>query len=148
MALKDMFKNLINLNEGDLEEEFEENAAEEPQEPPRVRREAPVRRYTETRRRSGEAPSAMKVVIVRPEIFDEVAGIADHLIQGKTVVLNLENSNKDMSRRIVDFMSGSAYALACKLKKVANNTFIIVPEHTDIAGELLLDDFDEQNYYI
>ena len=45
-------------------------------------------------------------------------------------------------------MSGAAYALDCKLKKVANNTFIIVPAHTDIAGELVLDDFDEHNYYI
>jgi cell division inhibitor SepF len=90
----------------------------------------------------------MKVVIVRPEVFDEVAGIADHLVQGKTVVLNLETANKDISRRIVDFMSGAAYALACKLKKVANNTFIIVPEYADIAGELMLDDFDEHNYYL
>lgn len=148
MAIKDMFKNFINLNESDLEDEFEETAAEEAVEQPKVKREPVQRRYTENRRRSTDVPSAMKVVIVRPELFDEVAGIADHLIQGKTVVLNLENANKDMSRRIVDFMSGSAYALACKLKKVANNTFIIVPEHTDIAGELLLDDFDEQNYYI
>ena len=89
----------------------------------------------------------MKVVIVRPEMFDEVANIADHLVQGKTIVLNLETANKEVARRIVDFMSGAAYALSCKLKKVANNTFIIVPEHTDIAGELILDDFEEQNYY-
>ena len=52
------------------------------------------------------------------------------------------------SRRVVDFLSGSAYALSCKLKKVANNTFIIVPNSTDISGELLLDDFGEENYFI
>ena len=148
MAFKDVFKNLVNLNDEDFEEEYEEQV-EETVEAPRVKRESAPKRYVERRNRGSlEAPSAMKVVIVRPEMFDEVAGIADHLVQGKTVVLNLETANRDMCRRIVDFMSGAAYALACKLKKVANNTFIIVPEHTDIAGELLLDDFDEQNYYL
>ncbi|MEE0927811.1 MAG: cell division protein SepF [Acutalibacteraceae bacterium] len=147
MALKDIFKNFVSLNEDDLEDEVEETTAtEEPEAQPRVKRE-PVRRSSD-RRNAPSANTAMKVVIVRPEVFDEVAGIADHLVQGKTVVLNLETANKDISRRIVDFMSGAAYALGCKLKKIANNTFIIVPSNTDIAGELMLDDFDEQNYYL
>ena len=148
MAFKDMFKNLVNLNEDDLDEGFEETA-EEPAEAAKTKKEPAPKRYASDRRQqNGAAPSAMKVVIVRPEVFDEVAGIADHLVQGKTVVLNLETANKDISRRIVDFMSGAAYALSCKLKKVANNTFIIVPEHTDSAGEILVDDFDEQNYFM
>ncbi len=146
MAFKDMFKNLVNLNEDDLDEGFEETAEEAAEKP--KREPAPKRYTTDRRNQNGTAPAAMKVVIVRPEVFDEVAGIADHLVQRKTVVLNLETANKDISRRIVDFMSGAAYALACKLKKVANNTFIIVPEHTDIAGELLVDDFDEHNYFM
>ena len=146
MAFKDMFKNLVNLNDGDLEEEIQETTEEQVQESVKPKREPVYRRSAD--RRNAPAGGAMKVVIVRPEVFDEVAGIADHLVQGKTVVLNLETANKDMCRRIVDFMSGAAYALSCKLKKVANNTFIIVPEQTDIAGELVLDDFDEQNYYI
>ena len=149
MAFKDMFKNLVNLNEDDLDEGFEETAQETEEAPQKVKKETTQKRYGSDRKpQAGAAPSAMKVVIVRPEVFDEVAGIADHLIQGKTVVLNLETANKDVSRRIVDFMSGAAYALSCKLKKIANNTFIIVPEHTDIAGELLIDDFDEQNYFM
>lgn len=143
MAIKDMFKNLVNLTDEDLEEEYNEPVAE-PVDNTRQKRE-PVRR---AQTRPAPAGGAMKVVIVRPETFEEVAGIADHLIQGKTVVLNLETANKEISRRIVDFMSGAAYALACKLKKVANSTFIIVPEHTDIAGETVLDDFEEQSYYL
>jgi cell division inhibitor SepF len=130
-----------------LEDDFEEIEEEQEETPAKVKREPAPRRFAE-RRNAQTVNSAMKVVIVRPEVFDEVAGIADHLVQGKTVVLNLETANKDISRRIVDFMSGAAYALACKLKKVANNTFIIVPEYADIAGELMLDDFDEHNYYL
>lgn len=148
MALKDIWKNFVNINETDLEDSYEENTAEEAAEPEvRVRREPVQRRTFERRSNTNSANTAMKVVIVRPEMFDEVANIADHLVQGKTIVLNLETANKDIARRIVDFMSGAAYALGCKVKKIANNTFIIVTEHTDIAGELMLDDFDEQNYY-
>jgi cell division inhibitor SepF len=148
MAIKDIFKNFISLNEDDLEEETTETVeAEEQEAQPRPKREPIVRRSSD-RRNAPAANTAMKVVIVRPEVFDEVTGIADHLVQGKTVVLNLQTANKDVSRRIVDFMSGSAYALDCKLKKIASNTFIIVPANTDIAGELMLDDFDEQNYYL
>ena len=149
MAFKDMFKNLVNLHDDDLDEGFEESVQESEEAPQKVKKEAPQKRSSSDRRApAGASSSAMKVVIVRPEVFDEVAGIADHLIQGKTVVLNLETANKDVIRRIVDFMSGAAYALSCKLKKIANNTFLIVPEHTDIAGELLIDDFDEQNYFM
>ena len=148
MAFKDIWKNFVNISEEDLEDGFEEEITQEAAEPEvRVKREPVQRKPFERRSNTQTNSGAMKVVIVRPEMFDEVANIADHLVQGKTIVLNLETANKDIARRIVDFMSGSAYALSCKLKKIANNTFIIVPEHTDIAGELMLDDFDEQNYY-
>lgn len=142
MAIKDIWKNFVNINENDLDD-YENEPAENTAETESRRRE-PVQR------KRAAAPStggAMKVVIVRPEMFDEVANIADHLVQGKTIVLNLETANKEVARRIVDFMCGAAYALSCKLKKVANNTFIIVPEHTDIAGELILDDYEEPDYY-
>ena len=146
MAIKDIWKNFVNINENDLDD-YENEAAEAQVEAERPRREPVQKRSFDKRSSAQNTGGAMKVVIVRPEMFDEVANIADHLVQGKTIVLNLETANKDIARRIVDFMSGAAYALACKLKKVANNTFIIVPEHTDIAGELILDDFEEQNYY-
>ena len=148
MALKDIWKNFVNINESDLDDGYDNETSEEFAEPEvRVRKEPVQRRTVERHPAASGTGSAMKVVIVRPEMFDEVANIADHLVQGKTIVLNLETANKEVARRIVDFMSGAAYALACKLKKVANNTFIIVPEHTDIAGELMLDDFSEQSYY-
>ena len=148
MAIKDIWKNFVNINEDDLDDDYETDTVESAEPETRAKREPAQRRGFERRSSTTQSGGgAMKVVIVRPEMFDEVAGIADHLVQGKTVVLNLETANKDIARRIVDFMCGAAYALSCKLKKVANNTFIIVPEHTDIAGELMLDDYDEQNYY-
>ena len=146
MAIKDIWKSFVNISDDDLDD-YENEAAEATVEEPRATREPAPRKTFDRRASAQNTGGAMKVVIVRPEMFDEVANIADHLVQGKTIVLNLETANKEVARRIVDFMSGAAYALSCKLKKVANNTFIIVPEHTDIAGELILDDFEEQSYY-
>ncbi|MBQ3889554.1 MAG: cell division protein SepF, partial [Clostridia bacterium] len=54
-----------------------------------------------------------------------------------TVVLNLEKTPKDVARRLVDFLSGVAYANNGQLKKVANNTFIITPYNVDVSGDLL-----------
>ena len=147
MGVKDYFKDIFNVNE------FEpETVEEEMGEETSANKEAAPKRTAERRnyRNSGASTegTAMKVVLVRPEVFNDVANIADHLKLGKTIVLNLETASRDVSRRIVDFMSGAAYALNCNLKKVANNTFIIVSENTDIAGELLLDDFGEENYFM
>ena len=146
MAIKDIWKSFVNISDDDLDD-YENEAAEATIEEPRAKREPATRKTFDRKASAQTTGGAMKVVIVRPEMFDEVANIADHLVQGKTIVLNLETANKEVARRIVDFMSGAAYALSCKLKKVANNTSIIVPEHTDIAGELILDDFEEQSYY-
>lgn len=79
----------------------------------------------------------MQVVLVRPERFDTVSEIADHLRERRAVVLNLESANKDVARRLVDFLSGCAYALDGKIKKVALATYIITPYNVDIVGDLV-----------
>ncbi|MBC8536818.1 cell division protein SepF [Feifania hominis] len=79
----------------------------------------------------------LQVILVKPERFDDAAGIADHLNEKRTIVLNLESTNKDVSRRLVDFLSGVAYANGGQIKKVANSTFIITPYNVDIMGDLL-----------
>ena len=65
------------------------------------------------------------------------SAIADHLNAKRTVVLNLESTNKEVSRRLVDFLSGVAYANNGQIKRVANSTFIITPYNVDIMGDLL-----------
>ena len=83
------------------------------------------------------ATAQLQVVLVKPERFDDAVSIADHLLEKRTVVLNLEQTNKDVSRRLVDFLSGVAYAGGGQLKKVANSTFIITPYNVNIMGDLL-----------
>ena len=79
----------------------------------------------------------LKVVLVKPERFEDASTIADHLNNKRTVVLNLESTNKEVSRRLVDFLSGVAYANNGQIKRVANSTFIITPYNVDIMGDLL-----------
>lgn len=79
----------------------------------------------------------LQVVLVKPERFDEAAEIADNLNEKRTVVLNLESANRDVARRLVDFLSGVAYANSGQIKRVANSTFIITPYNVDVMGDLL-----------
>ena len=83
------------------------------------------------------ATTQLKVVQVKPERFEDASTIADHLNNKRTVVLNLESTNKEVSRRLVDFLSGVAYANNGQIKRVANSTFIITPYNVDIMGDLL-----------
>ena len=79
----------------------------------------------------------LQVVLVKPDRFENAAEIADHLREKRTVVLNLESTNKDIARRLLDFLSGVAYANEGKIKKVAISTYIITPYNVDILGDLI-----------
>ncbi len=83
------------------------------------------------------ATTQLKVVLVKPERFEDASAVADHLNNKRSVVLNLESTNKEVSRRLIDFLSGVAYANNGKVKRVANSTFIITPNNVDIMGDLL-----------
>lgn len=132
----------------DQEEEYDDYDEEEelPEETP-----APTPRRSYSRTAAPEAPRSgatsrvvninattqLQVVLVKPERFDQVSEIADHLRDKKAVVLNLETTNKDVSRRLVDFLSGCAYALDGKIKKVAISTYLITPYNVGVVGDLV-----------
>lgn len=94
------------------------------------------------------ATAKLQVALFKPERFgEETRAIADELIKTHTVVLNLEETNKDMSRRIIDFLSGVAYANRGKIKRVASSTFIIIPNNVDLTGDDLLDELENSGVY-
>ena len=92
------------------------------------------------------ATTQLKVVLVKPERFENASEIADHLKEKRTVVLNLESTNKDVARRLIDFLSGVAYAGEGKIKKVAANTYIITPYHVELEGDLI-DELESNGLY-
>lgn len=79
----------------------------------------------------------LQVVLVKPEAFTDASTIADHLNNKRTVVLNLESATRETARRLVDFLSGVAYANGGQLKRVANSTYIITPYNVDVMGDLI-----------
>lgn len=92
------------------------------------------------------ATTQLKVVLVKPERFEAASEIADHLKEKRTVVVNLESTHKDIARRLIDFLSGVAYAGEGKIKKVAANTYIITPYSVDIQGDLI-DELENNGLY-
>ncbi len=93
---------------------------------------------TETAPATGEmgfGNGAVELKVVKPERYGNVKQIADHLLKKRTIVLNLESTNKETAKRLLDFLSGVAYSIDGQLKRVATNTFVITPSNVDVSGE-------------
>lgn len=137
----DKVKNMIGVTEEeyydgyDDEEDFTtyRNEEYEEQQQPRV----PVVQNDKGKVVNIHTTAQLQVVLAKPERFDDASAIADHLNERRTVVLNLESANRDIARRLVDFLSGVAYANGGQIKRVANSTFIITPYNVDVMGDLL-----------
>lgn len=153
MGLWDSIKNIMVIPDEDDFETENEQATETPREKSQDDYFAPAKKEGTARIIKSKTinytqnQGSLQVVLVKPDRFDEVTTIADHLNEGKTVVLNLEDSARDVSRRIVDFLSGVAYANGGNMRKVAKNTFIIVARGVDVMGELLPEEFEDGKLY-
>jgi len=156
MGIFDEFKRLARPYEDEEVDEFEDDfdLAPRPAER-RERTERPARVENtypaEEERRSNKvvnirAATQLQVVLVKPERFEDASAIADHLREKRTVVLNLESTNKEIARRLLDFLSGVAYANEGKIKKVAISTYIITPYNVDILGDLI-DELENNGLY-
>ena len=127
---------------------------EEPQEPaPRSRRTSP---FASAEREPEPAPAAsasastgfsghvmnmnsgnkQEVVLFHAKAFDDAAKAANELRKRRAVILNMENVDKSLTRRVVDFLSGSVYALDGSVKKVAQSTYLFCPHNMDVVGDL------------
>lgn len=140
MALRDTLRNLIGIPENDYDSEYDDdmqagNVEQEEEE------QMPSPSLSSDRKHNKvvniHATTQLAVVLVKPERYEDAASIADHLNAKKTIVLNLEQTSKDVSRRLIDFLCGVAYANNGQMKRVANNTYIITPYNVDIMGDLL-----------
>ena len=155
MGFLDEFKRLAHPYEDEDDEEFEDDYEPSPRPVERRERERSVRSepsYTSPAmdeleaRRSNKvvnirAATQLQVVLVKPERFENASEIADHLREKRTVVLNLESTNKEIARRLL-----VAYANEGKIKKVAISTYIITPYNVDILGDLI-DELENNGLY-
>ena len=163
MGFLDELKRLTPPYDAELEDDYDEEEdvyedEDEPEDdvpPPPPPPEAPPRRREHQeppRRNTGgkvvniHATTQLQVVLVKPERYENASEIADHLRDKRTVVLNLEKTQKDVARRLLDFLSGVAYAQEGKIKKVALQTYIVTPYNVDIMGDLI-DELENNGLY-
>lgn len=154
MGIFDEFKRLAHPYEDEDEDDLDEfdispRPVERRERAERApRNDAPA---SEEERRSNKvvnirAATQLQVVLVKPDKFEDASAIADHLREKRTVVLNLESTNKEIARRLLDFLSGVAYAQEGKIKKVALQTYIVTPYNVDIMGDLI-DELENNGLY-
>ena len=163
MSFINKFKDFMGIGEEDFEDDFEENEQpEEMEDDPfggfsmqpeyRPSKTEPAEKTAAPRKDNKvvniNTTTQLQVVLVKPEKFEDASAIADHLREKRTVVLNLESTNKEIARRLLDFLSGVAYAQEGKIKKVANSTYIITPYNVGVMGDSLLDELENSGLYL
>lgn len=150
MGMMDKFKNFIGVPEDEYEEEEEEMDFTTNFKPLRPVGESSAPSTSDIPSRNKvvniAATTQLQVILVKPERFEDASFIADHLNEKRTVVLNLESTNKEVSRRLIDFLSGVAYANEGQIKRVANLTYLITPYNVDFVGDLM-DELENSGVY-
>ncbi|MFS0782385.1 cell division protein SepF [Bacillus sp. 1P06AnD] len=149
MSIGSKFKSFFALED---EYEYREEPAEE-----EVRQEIPVKTSGKSQMANqGNAlpqnvvslqsvQKTSKVVLFEPRAYSEAQEIADHLKSRRAVVVNLQSISHDQAKRIVDFLSGTVYAIGGDIQKVGTNIFLCTPDNVDVSGNIsgLLQDNNE-----
>ena len=91
----------------------------------------------------------MEVCVIKPTSVEDAREITETLLNGRTVVLNVEVLNVDIAQRIIDFTAGSCFAISGNLQKISNYIFIITPANVDISGDFknIVDSFDTSSFH-
>jgi cell division inhibitor SepF len=146
------WSNLIGLEEDEEDEELEEEVEEvkerkplfggnreEAKAPTGFERKATPAPAPATEKKATSSASAkryteqVKLVVIKPQSFEESPKLVDSLRAKKPVIINLEDLETDTARKIFDFLSGATYALNGNVQKVANNIFLFAPENVDVT---------------
>ncbi|MCW1926865.1 cell division protein SepF [Bhargavaea beijingensis] len=158
MSFKDKFKNFFYLEE---EEEMQEKSQPAPAQPPRPEpprqaeqdwRQKDRRKPAPTRPQEGpnvvslqSIKKSSKMILSEPRVYAEAQDIAEHLKNKRTVVVNLQRIDHGSGTRIIDFLSGTVYALGGDITRIGHDIFLCVPENVELSGEIseyLYDEFE------
>lgn len=155
----DKFLNYMKLNEDDddfYDDDYygEELVEEKPKKQPAIKEDAADEEERAVKklspkvtpmRQSKKTGNGMEVCVIKPTSIEDAREITETLLANRTVVLNLEGLDVDIAQRIIDFTSGSCFAISGNLQKISHYIFIITPAIVDISGdfqEILSGSFD------
>ncbi|WP_449539936.1 cell division protein SepF [Ferdinandcohnia sp. Marseille-Q9671] len=133
MGIKSKFKSFFAL-EDEYDYEEDDYYEEEEIEPPK-----PTRANTKQNvvsLQSVQKSTASKVVLFEPRVYAEAQEIADHLKSKRAVVVNLQRVQHDQAKRIVDFLSGTVYAIGGDIQRIGSNIFLCTPDNVDVSGNI------------
>lgn len=170
MSLFDKFLDVMRLNGDDDDDDYEfaneeyyddDDEYEEPPKKKPARKEVkeetkakeepkPVSKITPiSRLQRKQVSSGMQVCVIKPTSIEEEMEITETLLEGRTVVINMEGLNVEIAQRIIDFTSGATYAMNGNLQKISNYIFLATPSGVDISGDIqsLMDSFGPGNNY-
>jgi len=139
MSFKDKFKNFFNTDD---EYEYVEQEIEEPVEDNLTFEEKQSRNKNVVSLSAIQHP-ASKVVLYEPKSYNEVQEIADNLLNKRAIIINLQRVDSTQAKRIVDFLSGTVYAVKGDIQKLGLSTFLCTPENVDVSGTISNSNFDE-----
>lgn len=137
MSVVQSFKNFFIGNDEEEYEEAYEEAPEVEEQEAYERRSREVKIHTTT---------TVQIVLARPTDFSEVKSIGDDVNNQKTVLLNLETVKNEDAKRILDFLSGVAYANGADIKMMAQKTFAIMPRNVGFSGIDLMGELENNGY--
>lgn len=139
MSMKEKFKNFFNMeDEYEYIEEYEETSSQE----------TPVKRGKNKNvvNLSAVSQPVSKVMLCEPTSYNEVQEIADYLLNKRAVVINLQRVDQPQAKRIVDFLSGTVYAIKGDIQKLGIETFLCTPDNIDVSGTISESGFQEADY--
>ncbi|WP_409275564.1 cell division protein SepF [Neobacillus sp. SCS-31] len=132
MSIKSKFKNFFFLDD---QYEEEEGYVEEP-EPLKPQKQQAAKTQNVVSLQSVQKASNSKVVLIEPRMYSEAQEIADHLKNRRAVVVNLQRIDHDQAKRIVDFLSGTVYAIGGDIQKIGLSIFLCTPDNVEVSGNI------------
>ncbi len=136
MGIGKKFRDFFFLDEDDeyMEEEYMEETEREYT--------APIKSQNQKVVSLASAQQATKMILMELRSYDDVQGVADHLTSRRAVVVNLQRIDREQAKRIVDFLSGTIYAIGGEIKTIGTNTFLCAPDNVGVSGAISVP-FDE-----
>jgi cell division inhibitor SepF len=135
MSLKSKFKNYFFLEDEDYDYKEEELNQEEPEQ---VKQQ--TKQHSQTQKQNvvslQSVQKSSKVILMEPRVYAEAQDIADHLKNRRAVVVNLQRIEQDQARRIVDFLSGTVYAIGGDIQKIGSNIILCTPDNVEVSGNI------------
>ncbi|MEC2174483.1 cell division protein SepF [Bacillus amyloliquefaciens] len=140
MSMKNKLKNFFSMDEEEYEYEYIETEKDHPEEHEQQKDKQPAYAQKPAGKQNvvslQSVQKSSKVVLSEPRVYAEALEIADHLKNRRAVVVNLQRIQHDQAKRIVDFLSGTVYAIGGDIQRIGSDIFLCTPDNVDVSGTI------------